>query len=59
LHLSLGKYARLQFPDGVQLSQQEIDATALIVADNLVHHGGYFDFEIHLIIPFGRSVLII
>jgi hypothetical protein len=59
LHLSLGKYARLQFSDGVQLSKQEIDATGLIVSDDLVHHGGYFDFEIHQITPFGRSVFIV
>ncbi|MCW8833366.1 MAG: thrombospondin type 3 repeat-/CalX-beta domain-containing protein, partial [Colwellia sp.] len=59
LHLQLGKYARLQFSDGVQLSQQEIEATGLIVADTLVHQGGYFDFEIHQVTPFGRSVSIV
>ena len=59
LHLQLGKYARLQFSDGVQLSQQEIDATGLITSDNLIHQGGYFDFEIHQITPFGRSVFLV
>jgi hypothetical protein len=59
LHLQLGKYARLQFSDGVQLSQQEIDATGLITSDTLVNQGGYFDFEIHKITPFGRSVFLV
>jgi hypothetical protein len=59
LHLQLGKYAVLQLSDGLQLSQQEIEATGLITADSLVHQGGYFDFEIHNIIPFGRSVFIV
>jgi hypothetical protein len=55
----LGKYARLKFSDGVQLSQQEIDATGLISSDDLAHDGGYFDFEIHKITPFGRSVFLV
>jgi len=59
LHLVLGKYARLQYSDGVQMSQQEIDDTGLISADDLVHKGGYFDFEIHDIQPFGRSVFVV
>jgi len=59
LHLVLGKYARLQYSDGAQLSQQEIDDTNLIVADDLTHQGDYFDFEIHKIQPFGRSVFIV
>jgi len=59
LQLQLGKFARLQFSDGLQLSQQEIDATGLITEDELVHQGGYFDFEIHQITPFGRSVYLV
>lgn len=59
LSLQLGKYARLQSSDGLQLSQQEIEATGLIIADELAHQGGYFDFEIHNITPFGRSVYIV
>mgnify|MGYP003625030083 CR=1 FL=1 len=59
LSLQLGKYAKLQFSDGVQLSQQEIDATGLITSDLLVNQGGYFDFEIHQITPFGRSVFLV
>ncbi|MFT7008381.1 MAG: hypothetical protein ACJAXJ_002921 [Colwellia sp.] len=59
LSLQLGKYAKLQFSDGLQLSQQEIDATGLITSDTLVNQGGYFDFEIHQITPFGRSVFLV
>jgi len=59
LHLQLGKFAKLQFSDGMQLSQQEIDATGLIEPDNLVNQGGYFDFEIHQITPFGNSAFIV
>jgi len=59
LHLQLGKYALLQSSDGLELSQQEITATGLIGADTLAHQGGYFDFEIHGITPFGRSVFVV
>ena len=59
LQLRLGKYARVQRSDGLQLSQQEIDNTGLITKDELVNQGGYFDFEIHKITPFGRSVPIV
>ena len=59
LHLKLGKYALLQSSDGLELSQQEITATGLIGADTLMHQGGYFDFEIHGITPFGRSVHVV
>ena len=59
LHLRLGKFARLQNSDGVLLSQQEVLATGLIEQDNLANAMGYFDFEIHNIRPFGRSVAIV
>lgn len=59
LRLSLGKYARLQFSDGVQLSQQEIEDTNLIPEDSLAHSGGYFDFMIENIVPFGRSTTVV
>jgi hypothetical protein len=56
LQLVLGKYARLQYSDGVQLSTQEVTDTQLIVDDTLSHQNEYFDFEIKGIAPFGRSV---
>ena len=59
LFLKLGKYARLQFSDGAQLSQQEIDDTELIEEDDLTHQDAYFDFEIKNIQPFGRSVSVV
>jgi len=59
LHLRLGKFALLQNSDGVLLSQQEIVETGLIEADSLINSLGYFDFEIHNIMPFGRSVAIV
>jgi len=59
LHLNLGKFARLQFSDGIQLSQQEIENTTLIENDSLVHQNAFFDFEIKNIKPFGRSVQIV
>ena len=59
LQLRLGKFALLQNSDGLQLSQQEILATGLVEQDNLVNTMGYFDFEIHNIMPFGRSVVIV
>jgi len=59
LRLQLGKYAILQASDGLALSQQELDATGLVNSDSLVHQGGYFDFEIQSISPFGRSVFIV
>jgi hypothetical protein len=55
----LGKYARLQQSDGVMLSEQEIQATGLIVADEITHQDEYFDFEISDILPFGSSVNIV
>jgi hypothetical protein len=59
LELSLGKYARLQQSDGVMLSEQEIQATGLIAADNIAHQDEYFDFEISNILPVGSSVDIV
>lgn len=59
LHLKLGKFALLQTSDGIALSQQEILATGLIEEDSLKNSLGYFDFEIHNITPFGRSVAIV
>ena len=59
LFLKLGKYARLQFSDGIQLSQKEIDDTLIIEKDELTHQDSYFDFEIKNIQPFGRSVGIV
>ena len=59
LQLRLGKFALLQNSDGLQLSQQEILATGLVEQDNLANTMGYFDFEIHNIMPFGRSVAIV
>lgn len=56
LRLGLGKFAKLQFSDGVQLSALEVENTQLISADDLTHIGGYFDFIIDKIVPFGRSV---
>ena len=59
LQLRLGKFALLQNSDGLQLSQQEIVATGLVEQDNLANTMGYFDFEIHNVMPFGRSVAIV
>jgi hypothetical protein len=59
LHLRLGKFALLQRSDGVQLSKQEILATGLVEQDSLDNNLGYYDFEIHNIRPFGRSVAIV
>ena len=59
LQLRLGKFALLQNSDGLLLSQQEILATGLVEQDNLANTMGYFDFEIHNIMPFGRSVAIV
>ncbi len=59
LQLNLGKYARKQFADGVQLSEQELNNTGLISADSLTHTNEYFDFEIKNIRPFGRSVYVV
>ncbi|MEY8199711.1 MAG: choice-of-anchor U domain-containing protein, partial [Colwellia sp.] len=59
LQLKLGKFALLQSSDGVELSQQEILATGLVEKDTLENTLGYFDFEIHNIVPFGRSVAIV
>jgi hypothetical protein len=59
LKLRLGKFALLQSSDGVKLSEQELLATGLIEQDNLVNSAGYFDFEIHDILPFARSVSIV
>jgi len=59
LHLTLGKYARLRFSDGVQLSEQELMDTLLIPADTLEHQNEYFDFEINNIYPFGKSVYVV
>ena len=59
LSLQLGKYAKLQFSDGLQLSEQEIEDTDLIAADSLGHDGSYYDFVIDDISPFGRSVYIV
>ena len=59
LRLRLGKFALLQNSDGVQLSQQEVLATGLVEQDSLDNSLGYYDFEIHNIRPFGRSVAIV
>jgi len=59
LQLRLGKFALLQSSDGVLLSQQELLASGLITQDSLVNNLGYYDFEIHDIVPFGRSVAIV
>ncbi|PKI17504.1 thrombospondin type 3 repeat-containing protein [Colwellia sp. 12G3] len=59
LQLRLGKFALLQSSDGVALSQQEILDTGLVEKDSLENTLGYFDFEIHNIEPFGRSVAIV
>jgi hypothetical protein len=59
LQLKLGKFARLQNSDGLQLSQQDILATGLVEQDTLTNNMGYFDFEIHNIMPFGRAVAIV
>jgi hypothetical protein len=59
LVLSLGKFARLQQSDGVMLSEQEIKATGLIIADTINHQNEYYDFEISDILPVGSSVDIV
>ncbi len=59
LQLRLGKFALIENSDGLQLSQQELLATGLVEQDNLKNSLGYFDFEIHNISPFGRSVAIV
>ncbi|MCJ8321610.1 MAG: thrombospondin type 3 repeat-containing protein, partial [Colwellia sp.] len=59
LHLNLGKYARLSYSDGVQLSQQELLDTLLVPKDELEHQNEFFDFEIDNIYPFGRSVYVV
>ena len=59
LSLRLGKYAALQFSDGLQLSEQEIEDTGLIESDSLTHDGSYYDFIIEDISPFGSSVYIV
>ncbi|MFQ3209596.1 MAG: hypothetical protein ACI9HU_001090, partial [Colwellia sp.] len=59
LHLRLGKFALLQSSDGLELSQQDILDTGLVEKDSLENTLGYFDFEIHNIVPFGRSVAIV
>ena len=59
LQLKLGKFALLQTSDGIALSQEEILATGLVEQDSLKNTMGYFDFEIHNIVPFGRSAAII
>ena len=59
LQLRLGKFALSQSSDGLQLSQQEIVDTGLVEQDSLVNKLGYYDFEIHNIMPFGRSVAIV
>ena len=59
LQLKLGKFALLRSSDGVALSQQEIEDTGLVEKDSLKNTMGYFDFEIHNISPFGRSVAIV
>ncbi|MGB1199707.1 MAG: thrombospondin type 3 repeat-/CalX-beta domain-containing protein, partial [Thalassotalea sp.] len=59
LKITLGKYAKLQLSDGVQLTTQEINNTQLVAGDELTHQSEYFDFEIHNIKPFGRSVAFI
>jgi hypothetical protein len=59
LQLRLGKYALQQFSDGVQMSQSDIDETQLIQPDTYDRRSDYFDFEIHNILPFGRSVYVV
>jgi Thrombospondin type 3 repeat len=59
LQLKLGKFALLRSSDGVAMSQQEIEDTGLVEKDSLKNTMGYFDFEIHNIAPFGRSVAIV
>jgi len=58
LRLVLGKFAKLQFSDGIQLSKQEIADTGLIAEDSLTHSEDYFDFAIEEIVPVGRSIFI-
>jgi hypothetical protein len=59
LRLTLGKFARQQYSDGVQMSDVEINNTGLITPDDLVHTNEYFDFEIKDIRPIGRSVAVV
>jgi len=59
LSLSLGSYARLQYGDGIQLSQQEINDTGLITADELTHSNEYFDFNIKGVSPYGNSAFVV
>ena len=59
LKLSLGKYAKQQFSDGIQLSANEIVDTQLIQADDYTHLSDYFDFEVSDIQPVGSSINII
>ncbi|MBA6302919.1 thrombospondin type 3 repeat-/CalX-beta domain-containing protein [Colwellia sp. MB02u-14] len=59
LRLRLGKYALQQFSDGVQMSQQEMDATGLVPTDDYDHRSDYFDFEIHNVTPFGASAYVV
>ncbi|MFT6992141.1 MAG: hypothetical protein ACJASL_004139 [Paraglaciecola sp.] len=59
LELSLGKFARLQQSDGVMLSEQEINATGLIGADDIERQDEYYDFIISDILPVGSSVNIV
>ncbi|MBA6338398.1 thrombospondin type 3 repeat-containing protein [Colwellia sp. BRX8-7] len=59
LRLRLGKYALQQFSDGVQMTQQEMDATGLVATDTYNHRSDYFDFEIHQVTPFGASAAVV
>ena len=59
LKLVLGKYARQQYSDGVQLSEQELMATAGIPSDDLESLNDYFDFEVHNVRPYGASASIV
>jgi len=59
LKISLGKYAKQQFSDGVQLSANEIANTGLITTDTLTHLSDYFDFEVSQILPYGRAIFIV
>ena len=59
LTISIGKYARQQYSDGVQMSQVDIDGTGLIAADTYDRRSDYFDFIINGVSPFGDSIYLV
>lgn len=59
LSLTLGKYARLQLSDGVQLSEQELMSTGLVTEDTLIHQDEYFDFIINDLDVYGSSAYVV